>query len=124
MMIAIVAGILMLIAGVSGAPAWEMIRRFVTRYIIDHYLVQIVFTVLIGVAALGGLSVIAGGLLIGKNRILVGKFLISLGAGMGLIGLIVSAIVAVSENPSIIGRFTSTGGIGLILSIVARVVAK
>jgi len=124
MAIAIVAGMLMLVAGTSGAPTWEMIKRFVTTYVIDHYIVQIIFAALIGIASLGGISVIAGGLLIGKNRVLTGKFLIFLGAGMGLIGLIVSIVVAVTENPLGISRFTSTGGIGLILSIVARSIAK
>ena len=43
---------------------------------------------------------------------------------MGLIGLIVSIVMAVMENSLVIGEFTSISGIGLILSIVARVVAK
>lgn len=124
MIIAIVAGILLLIAGMSGAAAWETIKTFVTTYIIDNIAVQIVFAILIFIASLGGISVVIGGLLIGKNKVRTGKFTISLGVGMGLIGLMVSIVVAVMENSLIIGEFVSVGGIGLILSIVARVVAK
>jgi len=124
MIIAIFAGILLLISGVSGLAAWESIRNFVTTNVIDNFIVQIIFVVLIFIASLGGLSVIIGGLLIGKDRIGTGKLFITLGAGLGLIGLIISIIVAVMENNFTIGSFFSVGAIGLILSIVARLMVK
>lgn len=124
MVIAIVAGILLLISGVSGLATWKIIKNFVTTYIIDNNIIQIVFTILIFIASLGGILVIAGGLLLGKNRIKTGKLLISLGAGLGLIGLIFSIFVAYTEENLTIGSFFSIGTIGLILSIVARVIAK
>ena len=116
--IAIFAGILLLISGVSGLATWEAIRNFVTTNIADNYIVQIIFAVLIFIASLGGLSVIIGGLLIGRNKIGTGKLFITLGAGLGLIGLIVSIVVAVMENNFTIGSFFSVGAIGLILSII------
>ena len=73
---------------------------------------------------MGGISVIAGGFLIGRDTIRTGKFFIALGAGLGLIGLIVSIIVALLENNFVIGSFFSIGAIGLILSIVARLMVK
>jgi len=124
MFIAIIAGILLLISGISGLATWEAIKNFVTNNIVDNYIVQIVFVVLIFIASLGGLSVIIGGLLIGKDKIVSGKLFISLGAGLGLIGLIISVIVAIMENNFTIGSFFSVGAIGLILSIVARLTVK
>jgi len=124
MVIAIVAGILLLIAGVSGAATWETIRDFVDTHLMDNIIVQIVFIVLIFIASLGGLAVIIGGLLIGKNKVGAGKLLISLGAGLGLLGLIFTIVVAYAENNLIISSFFSIGTIGLILSIIARIVAK
>jgi len=124
MVIAIIAGILLLIAGVSGVATWETIKNFVTTHIMDNSIVQIVFVILIFIASLGGISVIIGGLLIGKNIIGMGKFLISLGAGFGLIGLIFSIIVAYTEKNLTISSFLSIGAIGLILSIVARIMVK
>jgi hypothetical protein len=124
MIIAIFAGMLLLISGVSGLATWEAIRKFVTDNIIDNYVVQILFAVLIFIASMGGLSVIIGGLLIGGDKIRTGKLFISLGAGLGLIGLIVSIIVAVMENNFTIGSFFSVGVIGLILSIIARLMVK
>jgi hypothetical protein len=124
MIIAFIAGILLLISGVSGLATWEAIKSFVTENIIDNYIVQIVFGILIFIASLGGISVIIGGFLIGKEKIRSGKLFISLGAGLGIIGLIFSIIVAIMENNLTIGSFFSVGFIGLVLSIVARLMIK
>lgn len=122
--IAIIAGILLLVAGVSGLATWETIKAFVTTHIVDHSVVQIIFSILIFIASLGGIAVIIGGVLIGKNKVGTGKFIIALGAGLGIIGLLVSIVIAYVEGNFTIGSFFSIGAIGLILSIVARVLAK
>jgi len=124
MIVAILAGILLLISGISGLATWETIKDFVINNIIDNSFVQIIFAVLIFIASLGGISVIIGGLLIGKDKIRTGKLFISLGAGLGIIGLIFSIIVAIMENNLIIGSYFSVGFIGLILSIIARLMIK
>jgi hypothetical protein len=124
MIIAILAGILLLISGFSGLATWEAIKSFVTTNIVNNFVVQIIFAILIFIASLGGLSVIIGGLLIGRSKIVTGKLFIFLGAGLGLIGLIISIIVALMENNFTIGSFFSLGFLGLILSIVARLMVK
>lgn len=124
MCVAIVAGILLLISGLSGMAAWQAIKDFVIQHVTDNEIVQYVFAILIFIASLGGISVIIGGLLIGKDKIRTGKILIMLGAGLGLIGLIFSIAVAYMEENLTIGSFLSIGAIGLILSIVARMIAK
>jgi len=124
MIIAIVAGILLIISGISGMATWETIKNYVINNVTDNEIVQIVFAILIFIASLGGLSVIVGGLLIGKNKIGLGKLFITLGAGLGIIGLIFSIIVAFTEDSLTLGSFFSIGMLGLILSIVARILAK
>ena len=124
MIIAIVAGILLIISGISGMATWETIKNYVINNVTDNEIVQIVFAILIFIASLGGLSVIIGGLLIGKNKIGLGKLFITLGAGLGIIGLIFSIIVAFTEDSLTLGSFFSIGMLGLILSIVARMLAK
>ena len=124
MIIAIIAGVLLLVAGMSGVAAWETIKDFVIENITDNNIVQIVFTFLIFIASLGGIAVIIGGILISKNKIRTGKLFISLGAGLGLIGLIFSIIVAYLEESLTMGSFLSIGAIGLILSIAARIIAS
>lgn len=122
--IAFVAGILLIIGGISGLATWETIKDFVTTHISDNSIIQIVFAILIFIASLGGIAVISGGVLIGKNKVGLGKFIIFLGAGLGLIGLLFSFIVTFVEGNFTIGSFFSIGVIGLILSIVARMLAK
>lgn len=122
--IAIIAGILLIIGGVSGLATWETIKDFVTTHVVDNSIIQIVFAILIFIASLGGIAVIIGGVLIGKNNVGLGKFIIAIGAGLGLIGLIFSLIITYIEGNFTIGSFFSIGAIGLILSIVARVLAK
>jgi len=124
MLIAIIAGILLLISGISGLATWEAIQEFVTNNIVDNAVIQIVFAILIFIASLGGIAVIIGGLLIGKDQVGTGKFLITLGAGLGIIGLIVSIYYAYMEGTLDIWGFFSIGFIGLILSIIARMMAK
>ncbi len=124
MILAIIAGILLLIAGVNGIATWETIKDFVLNYVGENEIIEIIFVVLILIASLGGLAVIIGGLLFGKDKVRTGRFLITLGAGLGLIGLIVSIVIAIYEESPIIGSFFSIGAIGLIISIVARMIAK
>lgn len=121
--LALIAGILLLISGISGLATWETINDFVTENIADDHVIQIIFSVLIFIASLGGIAVIAGGILIGKDNVRTGKFAIALGAGLGLIGLIVSIIVAYTENSLTLSGFFSIGFIGLIVSIIARGIA-
>jgi len=124
MVIAMIAGILLLIAGVSGAATWQAIRDFVASQFPGNEFLDIVFVILIFIASLGGIAVIIGGILIGKNKIGIGRTFILLGAGMGIIGLIFSIIIAYNEGNLTIGSFLSIGMIGIILSIAARIIAK
>ena len=124
MAVAVVAGILLLIAGVSGLATWEEIQSFVTENIVDNAVLQIIFAILIFIASLGGITVIIGGILIGKNKIGTGKLLIALGAGLGLIGLLITIIITIYEGSFTLGSFFSIGTIGLILSIAARMMVK
>ncbi|MFP4051509.1 MAG: hypothetical protein ACLFVB_07205 [Thermoplasmata archaeon] len=119
-MIAVVGGVLMLIAGVTGASTWREIGDIA----IDITGVQslgIVFQVLVLIGSLGGLVVIVGGLILQKS-VTSGKILITIGAGFGIIGLIIFLVVTfMGDNPA--ANFISAiglGFIGLILTIVAR----
>ncbi|MBU0497529.1 MAG: hypothetical protein KKC68_05360 [Candidatus Thermoplasmatota archaeon] len=124
MAIAVIAGILLLLSGVSGLAAWEDIKTFVINNITDNAIIQFVFAILIFIASLGGISVIAGGIFIGKEKIRTGKFFISIGAGLGLIGLLIAIIITLYQNSLTLGSFFSVGTIGLILSIAARMMTK
>lgn len=78
----------------------------------------------------GGISVIIGTMIVALNHYGIGKFIISLGAGMGLIGLIVFIITGVYAGTLsselliwMIGLLSLNGGfgfLGVILTIIGR----
>jgi hypothetical protein len=123
MVLAIIAGILLVVSGIDGLGMWELIKEFVTTYIIDHIAVQLIFAAIIFIASLGGVAVMGGGLLVGKGRLTTGKFLIMIGTGMGIIGLVAAIAVDYESGNFSIAKYYSLGTIGIILSIVARMVA-
>ena len=93
-------------------------------------MITLVLTVLLYIAALGGIAVIIGGILIAMDRIGTGKFVIGLGAGLGLFGLIImlveaylaGGVAALTDILTMISQ--SIAWIGVIMSIVARSRAK
>jgi hypothetical protein len=123
MVLAIIAGALLILSGVDGIGMWELIKGFVTSYLIDHIAVQLIFAAVIFIASLGGVSVIIGGLLIGKERLTTGKLLVMLGTGMGIIGLAAAIVVDYESGNFAIENYLSLGMIGVILSIIARSIA-
>jgi len=78
----------------------------------------------------GGISVIIGTIIIALNHYGIGKFIISLGAGMGLIGLVVYMITGIYVGTLsiellmwMIGLLSLNGGfgfLGVILTIIGR----
>ena len=92
--------------------------------------ITLVLTILLYISSLGGIAVIIGGLLIAISRIGTGKFVIGLGAGIGLVGLIImlveaylaGGVAALTEILTLISQ--SIAWIGVILSIIARNRAK
>ena len=128
-LIALIGGILMLLAGITGAATWAALGDMAEN-VMGNDSFNIVFQILALAGSLGGLVIILGGLMIqGKyikmkkdKRIKFGKFFITLGAGMGVIGLLIFLVLAIfSDDPAgnIFGAI-GFGFIGLILTIVAR----
>lgn len=122
MYMAIISGILLLIAGASGAATWKMLRDA----ILENYssdILAYVFVILILLASLGGILVIVAGLIIKKGDRKKGRLLITIGVGTGLIGLIIMIISSFLGNGTVLAASaTLVAGIGL--SIIARDMAK
>ena len=119
--VAIIAGLLLLLAGINGVATWEKIGNFVKDDLgMDNEAVHIIFAILILIASLGGIAVIIGGLLIGKNKVRSGKLLITIGVGLGIIGLIFTLWMAYSQGNLTMNSLMSIGFVGIILSIIAR----
>lgn len=124
MCLAIVAGVLLLGAGVTGAATWQTIRNFVVTFIGDHWALILLFQALIFIASLGGVAVICGGILVGAGRTFVGKLFIMLGTGTGLLGLVLAVMLPWFQGSATLAIGTAAGTFGVILSIAARMIAK
>ena len=132
-LIAIIGGILMLLAGISGAATWKALGDMAFE-VTGNDSLNIVFQVLALMGSLGGIIVLLGGLMIhGKyikmkkvKRLKFGKTFITIGAGMGVVGLIIFLVLALlTDDPAgnVLGAI-GLGFIGLVLTIISRKKAK
>ena len=128
--LALIAGALLLISGIHGpTETYQLIIDNLPQFIQDQQILQIANTlalVLITISLAGGLSVIAGGILILVNRVGTGRLLIALGAGIGIPWLIMLAITLITTQQvaSVLAEYSSTGWVGLILAFIAGAIAK
>lgn len=124
--VGIIGGILMAIGGVTGAATWQKIGDLAIEITGMDFLGPL-FQVLVALGALGGLLVILGAAIIGWTRhVKGGKLLIAVGAGFGLLGLLVFVLFTLlGDDPfsSFLGAL-SIGFVGLICSIYARQKAR
>ena len=128
--IAVVAGVLLLASGTHGPTGtYQAIKDLLPQFTQNQQILQIanaVTLILITVSLLGGVAVIAGGVLILVNRVGTGKFVISLGTGIGIPWLILLAITLITTQQvaSIIAEYSALGWSGIILAFAARLIAK
>lgn len=129
--LALISGILLIISGSTGSIGLigDIVAFFAPTLSPEALAaVTLVLTILNIVAMLGGISVIIGGFLFTKGRVGTGKFIIGIGAGMGLIGVLI-ILITLALNGALtvsmwVALFQSTSWIGIILSIIARMSAK
>ena len=130
--IAVLAGAFLIIANASGsAGILGLAIEFVIVRVggdVSNFLSQ-VLDILEYVGSFGGGSVIGGGILIYAGRRTIGRFVIGLGAGMGVIGLLFilgsSLLQGFTYTLSLlIVMSQSLAWIGVILSIVAALLAR
>ena len=124
MYLAVAAGVLLLVAGITGVAMIQTIKDFVTNMFPGNDILNIVFMILLLLAALGGILVIVGGVLIGKNKVGGGKVLITIGVGAGLVGLIIALVISAKQGALVTGSGGIIGFVGIVLSVIARMMAK
>lgn len=120
--LAYVSGIFLLLSGVSGFSTWAKIGSIVLD-VVDFFWLRILFLILLIVAWLGGISVIIGGYLFSKKKILTGRILVTVGSGAGVLSFVFNLIVAIWTGEIVLAWFFSSATIGVILSIIAQVLA-
>jgi len=128
--LSILSGIPLMISGTSGSiglygTILSLLASFVENDLVLLTLRAVAFA-LIFIASLGGVSVIFGGYLIRKSQVRMGKFIIGIGAGVGVPGLLLTLITSIISRsfPAVIAEHGVIGWTGIILSLVARSTAK
>ncbi len=127
----IVGGILMIISSTVGSITFfETLYGIIVADVGPDVaaIVSLVVQILGYIAMSGGIAVIVGALIVAMDHFRLGKFIIGLGAGMGLIGLIIFFITGIfegsiySDMQAIITQIAhgSYGFVGIILTIIAR----
>jgi hypothetical protein len=135
--ILVISGLMMIWGGVgywTGPGIVGAIGNFIINYFLvsDSTLVWIIRVFVLICAffgAFGGFSVIFGAILIYRNYITLGKFVVGLGAGVGLISFIFLLIIATLMGLwAILGVVwvvsTNIGWMGVVLSIYGRMKVK
>ncbi len=129
--ICIIGGILMFVSSVVGNISFYAFIFGIAIAVLGPQsaaIFSIVFLIFYFIALAGGIAVIVGAVIVALNQYFIGKFIISLGAGMGLVSLIILIIVNLIAGSLIaslfgilIGILNGTYGfLGVILTIVAR----
>jgi hypothetical protein len=127
---AIIAGVFLLLSGIHGPTGtYQLIIDQLPNFITNQQILQTVNTValiLITISLAGGFAVIAGGILLLMNRVGTGKWVISLGAGVGIPWLIMLAITLITTGQvaAVVAEYSIIGWIGIILAFTARTIAK
>ena len=128
--VAFVAGVLLLASGIRGPTGtYQLIIDQLPQFIQSQQILQIANTlalILITVSLAGGLAVIAGGILVLMNRVGTGKWVIGLGAGVGIPWLImlVVTLITTQQIAAVVAEYSTIGWAGIILAFAARTIAK
>lgn len=126
----ILAGMLLIVSGTSGPTGiYLLVLQELPRFTQDALIlttVSIIALVLILLSSLGGFAVILGGYFIYKDHIGIGRLTIGLGAGIGIPWLlfILFTVMATQEVSAVIAQHSIVGWTGIILSFIARSIAK
>jgi hypothetical protein len=132
----IIGGILMILSSTVGGISFFIT---VSEYITDVApelapILNLILQIFNYIALGGGISVIIGTLIVALNKYGIGKFIIGLGAGMGLIGLIIFIISGIIGGTLanrlleiIVNLISLSGGfgfVGVLLTILGRAKLK
>ncbi|MHA1149746.1 MAG: hypothetical protein ACTSR8_16040 [Promethearchaeota archaeon] len=130
-LLCIIGGILMFLGSlVGGITLFVILGDFATEQLGSEIgpIVGTILSILGYIAAAGGISVIVGAIIVAMDHYRLGKFVIMLGAGLGLIGLIIMLITgimagtAVDQVTGIVSTIIngSYGFLGVLLTIFSR----
>jgi len=123
--LAMVGGAMLIMGGFTGYTTLGYVKDAVQNWMPNNDMkdnINLVLTILIFFALLGGISVLIGGYLCWKGHDIAGKILIMLGAGVGVASIVVSAAIAYGSGrwDAFVASNMTLNVIGLVLAAIAR----
>ena len=128
--ISVVSGILLVVSGTQGsAGIYGSLIQALASGIEDPIILtvlKIILLLLFLLASLGGFSVIIGGYLIYRLKVRLGRFIIGIGTGIGIPGLLFSILISATSGTisEMVAQYSIIGWAGILLSIIARVKSR
>ncbi len=120
---AMISSFFLFVSGTTGVAHWTDIREIILNYFNISWINLLLSGVLI-VASFGALAVFSGGILILKRKVILGRILIYLGSGAGMISFIFNFFISfISSNLSIYS-YLSFSSLGVIFALLAQFFAK
>ena len=130
--LALAGGALLIVAGVEGGLG---LLGFLLEFLAQltpapyHLIIYYTLVILSFLASLGGATVMIGAYCVYVGRYSLGKFLMSIGSGTGVLGFLASIIPRILQGPEALAAFLMTMGssaswIGTSLSVLAIVLTK
>ncbi|HEY7587926.1 MAG TPA: hypothetical protein VIB49_04165 [Thermoplasmata archaeon] len=123
-LLAVVSGILLILSGYTGARSVNGFFEFLEEVLGPRPFLLVLAYVFVGIASLGGLTVLIGGYLIWRDRVRLGRILILIGSGAGLFTLLVFLLVNTRREAFSFLASVLPAILGVFLGILARVRAK
>lgn len=122
--IAAIAGILLLVVGLNGVAGVDRLFSLLQSWFGANEALRILAYVLGAIAALGGIAVLAGAYCVATEHVRLGKLLITLGSGAGILTLLLflARNLAAEEFSYLFAVLPAI--LGVVLAIVARFRAK
>lgn len=122
--LAVIAGILLLLVGLNGVAGVDRFFTLLQDWFGTSEALRILAYVLAAIAALGGVGVLIGAYFVATDHVRVGKLLITLGSGAGIVTLLLFLAKNVASEQFSYVYEVLPAILGVVLAIAARFVAK
>ena len=123
-LLALWAGALMLLSGVTGASQWQRTFALFGDLLGTNPLLRFVQLVFVAVGSVGGIFVIMGAYAFRENRVRTGKLLILFGTGFTIVSLMLFLLLTALHGEWPFAGASLIGFLGIVLSVIARLRAK
>lgn len=122
--LAAVAGILLIVSGYTGTRSIDRFFFLLADLFGANPALRVLAYVFVGIASLGGFSVLIGAYLIWKDRVRLGRIFILLGSGAGFFTLLLFLLVNLRREEFSFLASVLPAILGVAIGIIARVRAQ